>query len=682
MISATIVALLDYFQDPILNALSDVSDEAKNIFKIGLKPYLDSINRRFSKVKTFLHRHENVDFYKTYFPCTLVTSKNPRIPTEDIKELFEETSYLTVIGGAGSGKSMLMRHMFLSCVKHQFLIPVFIELRQLNFSEEGLVEYIYQLLLANRIAANEKILRRILNSGKFLFLLDGYDEIFSEKKNIVTNDINAFVDLYQNNKFVITSRPGANIELLPRFDNFYVNKLSGPEIKAFIKKQLAVYKKDDWEELAERMVANIEHPDNKSYKFFMRNPLLLSMFILYFENNPEVPKKKSSFYANVFAALCIQHNALSKQGFTHEKQSGLSNDQIESVLKIFSFYTYFKGEYLFSTDRLKFLFQQIERNEKTDIQFETQKLINDLILAIPIFIKDGLNYMYPHRSLQEYFAASFIVALSEQQKVTLYEQRLRELCIRGADSYANFWSLCLELDKKAFLKHFAINALKGFLQKIKHDTDEDIVFGILRIIDLSLTIEFFQHQKYEFDDNVKYQGDDSFYKLIKYVDADSGEIRKSSWAEDFDYYINIFKFFGILKFYELIESIHPYKLFSCCNHKLSKENIKVFDETPKETQQDDDIAKELTEMSSIKLVFGDKIEKAFSLGTDSSLIVCEIKLSKVFAHQEEVKLLMEESDLGDSLLQLYDDVEAKIEELETELNKDRGFNDDLLEEIL
>ena len=672
MVSITIVKLLEYFQDPILEALSDVADEAKNIFKNGVKPYLESINLRFSRIKTFLHRHQTIDFYQTYFPCTLVSSKNPRISTENIKRLFSNNSYLTVIGSAGSGKSMLMKHLFLSCVREKYLIPVFIELRHLNDYEDGLIAYINHLLLTNQISTNEKILKRILNSGKFLFLFDGYDEIFSEKKSTVTNEINSFVDLYRKNKFVITSRPGANIELLPRFNNFYVNKLSERDIRTFIWKQLEVYKKEDWEELAKRMIENIELPENKSYKFFLRNPLLLSMFILYYENNPSVPKKKSSFYSNVFSALCIQHNALSKQGFSHEKKSGLSNDQIEYILKAFSFFTYFKGEYLFDYNRLKTVLNQIEKDDKNGIKFESDFLIEDLTVSIPILIKDGTDYMFPHRSLQEYFAASFIFELSESQKQLLYKKKLKSLVSRGTDSYSNFWSLCLELDKKAFLQHFVINSLNEFLQSIRMGSEQETIYDILKLMGLELKIEFYrylQHDHYSLKSAIK-------------TDYSSGEIRNAVWSDEFDFYKNVFKFLGIFKIYELIENIDPQKIYACCSHKLTDKNVRIINDFEMANDTEDDREKELTELGEIELIYGEAVDKALDANVESSIVAYTIKFTELFTKVIEVVPLISETQLGEELMKLHHSVSAKIEDLDEELNKDLGFNDNLLSEIL
>ncbi|MBK8966891.1 MAG: NACHT domain-containing protein [Lewinellaceae bacterium] len=314
-----ITGLSDYFKDQIISTLSDVKDEVGHYFDNGVKPYLESLGNKFQYTKTFLHRLDNVNFYDIYFHINLLGSSQSIIKTNDIHSLLGSRQYLTIIGTAGSGKSMLIKHIFLSSIKEKIAVPIFIELRHLNQHDGTLIEYINEILLENRLSPNQKILERILRKGKFLFLFDGYDEVYSSKKEKVTHEISSFIDVYRDNKFVITSRPGANIELLPRFSNMLVNDLSSSEIVEFIFQQLKSYKKEGFEEIANRMKIAINDKDNLPYKSYLKNPLLLSMFILTFENNPEIPKNRTRFYSNVFNALCFQHNALSKHGFKHEK---------------------------------------------------------------------------------------------------------------------------------------------------------------------------------------------------------------------------------------------------------------------------------------------------------------------------------------------------------------------------
>ena len=53
--------------------------------------------------------------------------------------------------------------------------------------------------------------------------------------------------------------------------------------------------------------------------------------------------------------------------------------------------------------------------------------MQDLQVAIGIITQEGTEYTYPHRSLQEYFAASYIASLSEYNKEKIYKKFIRHL---------------------------------------------------------------------------------------------------------------------------------------------------------------------------------------------------------------------------------------------------------------
>ena len=296
MITATVgIQLLNFFKEPILKLSQDFKDEFIDIVNNGLSEFVDNFYNKYSKTKTFIYRDEKVNFYDVFYPVTIKNNSEIISEINNLKDLFNNRKYITIIGMAGCGKSMLMKHIFLSTVNQFLNIPIVIELRNLNDFNGSITDYITKILTKNKLSKNERITERILNEGIFIFLLDGYDEIYSEKKDKITNDIEEFVDTYNKNTFVITSRPGANAESLQRFDNFYIQPLSYKQINEFINLQ---FKFHDNKESIGKIISVIEKPENRDYKDYLSNPLLLSMFIFTFNTYPELPKSKNKFYWN------------------------------------------------------------------------------------------------------------------------------------------------------------------------------------------------------------------------------------------------------------------------------------------------------------------------------------------------------------------------------------------------
>lgn len=250
--------------------------------------------------------------------------------------------------------------------------------------------------------------------------------------------------------------------MLPLFHNFEVCELSDEDINQFIKKQIPHSEK----ELCDKIIEAVNSQDNLSYKSFLSNPLLLSMFVLTFQSYSSIPQKRSEFYSQVFDALFSVHDSMSKLAFVREKQSGLSKEQIIEVLKLFSFISYFDEKFIFSGLYLNKKFDFIKEKKKS-LNFENTKIINDLQVAINILNKEGTDYTFPHRSLQEYFTAIYIFSLNEENKKTVYNKIMNSLTVKNRflhSSKDNFYLLLSELDEINVIKYALIPYFENFIK--------------------------------------------------------------------------------------------------------------------------------------------------------------------------------------------------------------------------
>ncbi len=463
MISPETLALINTFKSPLTSLFKDVKDEISYFLDSGLSDYVDCTFNKYSLTKTFLYRNDKVNFYDIYFPVSL-RIKNEKKKIENLTELFENSSFVTIIGNAGSGKTMLMKHFFLKSVKTSFKIPIVFELRVLNESQGTFEDIIFKTISNNKLSPNKKILERLLSSGEFIFLLDGFDEIYSNHKERITFEIDNFIDKYSNNNFLITSRPGSGIESMPRFDNYFVQPLNETEINDFIDLQLNEVEN---QKLAIKIKKVIAKKENIDYRNFLGSPLLLSMFILTFDSYPELPKKKSKFYWNVFDTLATKHDSFTKKGgFLHERKTQLQNEDFEEILKWLAYLSFFEGQYSFDAEYLTKKLNQIKKS--FNYSFNTNELIEDLTLAISIIVVDGVEYKFPHKSLQEYFCALLIKDLTPENKEKIYKEKMWELLKLTFGGFENFWNLCYELDKKYFVKNVLIYGLDYFLNRIRY----------------------------------------------------------------------------------------------------------------------------------------------------------------------------------------------------------------------
>lgn len=461
--------LSPFFKGPLEKLLSMVGTELKQIISNRLLEYQTEEFKRNYYSKTILHRSDPKPLDEFYQPLFIKefnkNHKDTRISTSSPRKLFNKRNYITLIGNAGSGKSTIVKHLFIGCFKEEYKIPIKIELRYLNEFSGSINNYIFNEIFAfYELGASTTIIDRLLNSGIFVFFLDGYDELNSSIKAQVTKDIDSFVSKYSRNKYVITSRPYTSIDLLPLFTNFSVCDLNENEIASFVKKQIPV----EEAELAKKMIEAINKTENRSYRTFLSNPLLLSMFILTFQSYSDIPQKRSEFYNQVFDTLFSVHDSMSKLAYVREKLSGLLKDQFEEILRLFSFISFFEEKFIFSPNYLTSKFDFIKEKKK-NITFNNELFVEDLQVAIGILNKEGLDYTFPHRSLQEYFAASYIERLGLENKMSLYEKLKNEISANFPSllNKDHFYRLLSEIDYNNFSRYLTIPLLTDIYNKLK-----------------------------------------------------------------------------------------------------------------------------------------------------------------------------------------------------------------------
>ncbi len=456
-----------FLKGPVEKLLGAVGNELKQTFSNRLLEYQVEEYKRNFYSKTLLHRSEPKPLNEFYQPLFIskADSDSKKTSTKSAKTLFSKTNYLTIIGSAGSGKSTIVKSLYVNCFKENYKIPIKVELRYLNEFEGTITDYIFnEIFHFQKIGFSNTIIDRMLSSDAFVFFLDGYDEISSTIKSKTTKDLDSFVQKYPNNKYVITSRPYTSIDLLPLFTNYYVCDLESDEIAAFVKKQIPSNEK----ELANKIIEAINKTENQSYASFLRNPLLLSMFVLTFQSYSEIPQKRSEFYDQVFDTLFSIHDSVSKLAYVREKLSGLSKDQFEEVLQLFSFLSFFEEKFIFPPNYLSDKLEII-KSKKKSLVFDNDKIIDDLQVAIGILNKEGLDYTFPHRSLQEYFASLYISKLSQENKTILYKKLLADI----GNNYSSlmhkdhFFGLLAEMDYKELSTHVSIPLIEQVFEELK-----------------------------------------------------------------------------------------------------------------------------------------------------------------------------------------------------------------------
>lgn len=398
-------AIFDEYLSPLIskiaNKLKITYNEAKIDLEIPFEDYLTKSYEKYSKIKTIIYGIEPKKLYD-FFEIPFLKKGSNIIKPTTTKILTDLSKFLIIEGSGGIGKSTLMKHLFLSELKLKDYIPIFIELK--DFNEEGHLDL--EKLLLKKLnqfhnTFQEEYLDYALQSGCFLFLLDGYDELYSENQKEFFKKLNDFCDKYPENHYILSSRPYSESEFI-EFQRFTVLKAV-----SFTKEQaISLITKIEYpdEELKDKFIRDLESGLYDRHKSFASNPLLLNIMLSTYNDYAEIPQKLHLFYYQAFDTMLSKHDAT--KSYRRKMLSDLSSDTFKECFAIFCFLTYQKAKTEFTFPEINEIFKKFPPRIKNVLNIGD--FIDDLGNALCVLYREGNRYKFTHRSFQEYFVAYFL----------------------------------------------------------------------------------------------------------------------------------------------------------------------------------------------------------------------------------------------------------------------------------
>ena len=398
-------AIFDEYLSPLIskiaNKLKITYNEVKIDLEIPFQAYLTNSYEKYSKIKTIIYGIEPKKLYD-FFEIPFLKKGSDIIKPTTTKILTDLSKFLIIEGSGGIGKSTLMKHLFLSELELKDYIPIFIELK--DFNEEGHLDL--EKLLLKKLnqfhnTFQEEYLDYALQSGCFLFLLDGYDELYSENQKEFFKKLNDFCDKYPENHYILSSRPYSESEFI-EFQRFTVLKAV-----SFTKEQaISLITKIEYpdEELKDKFIRDLESGLYDRHKSFASNPLLLNIMLSTYNDYAEIPQKLHLFYYQAFDTMLSKHDAT--KSYRRKMLSDLSSDTFKEYFAIFCFLTYQKAKTEFTFPEIEEIFKKFPPRIKNVLNIGN--FIHDLENCLCVLYKEGNKYKFSHRSFQEYFVAYFL----------------------------------------------------------------------------------------------------------------------------------------------------------------------------------------------------------------------------------------------------------------------------------
>lgn len=383
-------------------------------FGIVYFDYLEKVSDKYSKIKTLLYKNTPKNLYSFFEPMNLKCDLHIVKDTRDSSNIVNINKKLFITGTGGMGKSMLMKHILLDTINKETYIPIFIELKNLNnHLEESFLQFIYDSISQIKINMTLEQFEYTLYLGNYLFLLDGLDEIDPQIINNVENQLKSFIDKYDGNHFIVSSRPSDTFIGWNEFHEYKLEPLS--------KKQavLLISKLEYDTEIKRKFQKQLKNSLYENHESFASIPLLLTIMLITYTDGGEIPTNLIGFYEQAYVALFYQHDA-SKSGFTRNMKTKNILD-IEQFKQIFS-YVAFKSFFSSNIDVKKDdLYNYLKRyKQRENIEFSSSDYIHDADKSVYLLVREGNSFKFSHRSFQEYFAALYVERLNDSDQIKLF----------------------------------------------------------------------------------------------------------------------------------------------------------------------------------------------------------------------------------------------------------------------
>jgi len=318
----------------------------------------------------------------------------PKEPIE-IKELINTAKKSLIYGKAGIGKTTLCKYIAYmwanSKLYNEFEFVVYIPLRE--WKTDGLKGAIKDYYYSHDI---EKLTIDIA-STKMLFLFDGYDELDSERKKLLRDEI----DKYNLIHYIITTRPyGYQKNDFSIDEQFKTIGFTDENVEQYIEAFFKETKKS--EDLKAYLQSNI------SIKHIAYIPLMLEMICsLWEEKEFSDSFTMTELYSNVIEDMLSKHSASKDDERIYKRKN---RKKIKEQLGKIAFEGLINQTILLDGDLIE--------NSINDIDFFEENVIYSGFLKSDVKEKDFLdnNFEFPHLTFQEYFSALYVDSLSKEEQ--------------------------------------------------------------------------------------------------------------------------------------------------------------------------------------------------------------------------------------------------------------------------
>jgi energy-coupling factor transporter ATP-binding protein EcfA2 len=439
--------------------------------------------------------------------------QNPRrgyllkdVNKQDGLSVAKEHQYLMILGEPGSGKSTFLKKMGLDALAGQKKnggdsnnkrIPVFVELKRFKNREINIKKLILEEFEICGFPSATEFVETAIDNGSLLILMDGLDEVPSNRVNEVVTHIRDFVDQYDKNSFIISCRTAATAyrSSFDRFTEIVLAEFDDNQIKKFIERWFQS-ELDKQEETAQKCWSLLQEPEHAAAKELAHRPLLLTLICLVYDQSQNLPDKRSVLYRKALDIL-LEKWAAEKRVVQNDIYKGF-NVELEKILLSEIAYKGFKyNQFFFTEEELTLEIKKFLANTLNAPKHLNGKAVLEAIVIQQGILVERAEYIFSfsHLTLQEYLTAKYLTQDSRQiyNLVTqhLADKRWHEIFLLVSGLIASSDDLLLQMRQQAqnYISSSQANALLHWAEQVTIGSEKNMKYVAKRVAAVYLALE-------------------------------------------------------------------------------------------------------------------------------------------------------------------------------------------------
>ncbi|HWS31640.1 MAG TPA: NACHT domain-containing protein [Actinoplanes sp.] len=356
----------------------------------------------------------------------------------DVYRDVSENLRTVVAGPAGAGKSMLLRHSMLRWAaepQREDRIPVLVDLARLNRDDRTLRDLITDVFTIKPRNSRKPLVKNagqvidaIVDRGRLCLFLDGFDEVVTERRAHVADEIKQFAERHPSCQIVVTCRDAVyDGDLRPVFDEeIHMAGFDDAGIRRFLRlwfgresDLIAGAEPDDVgnapldaRDLVEQLVAELRA--NPALMRIARSPLMLTMIASLHDADPGrgplLTNSRSDFYNEAISHLLRRDHHLGRNRNLARYRASHKRETLCTLALIAQ-----GGDDRIGSAGNNVLTESVIYTAATTLvprfgltAADGRKLVDEIVDRSGLLIRideNNLYYQFTHLTLQEYLAS-------------------------------------------------------------------------------------------------------------------------------------------------------------------------------------------------------------------------------------------------------------------------------------